>query len=274
MSNEPNNQNQQNTDGDVQQIYTLIGKLICNFFSNSKILDLLKVQPIIGNFIVASLVTFTGFSIFENNNSKIIDAHSMCEQIKGEVASQLNIDSSKIIDFSPGTTSSNIEKQLFSCHYNIQEEAENRLGNSNPATKRYYIVYQVLRDEFVASIKEEKITEDALKEICRDETIYTRELLAKKQYNPDEHKIIEEGLELQADPQNTVYPAFRWKCKYKVVPQNYQPQEKPGSQFPSIYVGLDLDAYCKKNFGEEDLTKARYHYYNDPDSLYCVNPNF
>lgn len=275
MSDEPDKQKQPNTNtGDAQQIYTLIGRLIYNFFNNPKFLDLLTAKPLIGNLIVASLVTFTGFSIFGENNSEKIDAQSMCEKTKTEVALQLKVDSSKIKDLSaePTSSKSNIKNQLFSCKYNIQEEPRSGLGNPSSSSREYHVVYQVLRNELVANIKEEKIATDSLQEVCQDETIYTKQLLARKQYNPKEHKIIKEGLELQQE--NTVYPVFRWKCKYKVIPKVDQPLDKPGSQYPSIPVGLNLDVFCRSKFGKENLTKATHHYYNDPDSLYCVNPNF
>ena len=212
MPDEPDNQKQPNTNTeDVQQIYTLIGRLIYNFFNNPKILNLLIVKPLIGNLIVASLVTFTGFSIFGKNNSEKIDAQSMCEKTKTEVASQLEVDSSKIKDLStePTSSKSNIGNQLFFCKYNIQEEPRSGLGNPNSSTKGYHIVYQVLRNELVASIKEAKITKDSLQEVCQDEAIYKKQLSKRKQYNPNEHRIIKEGLELQEDYQNTVYPVFR-----------------------------------------------------------------
>ncbi len=275
MPDKPNNQNHPSGNADeIQQIYSLLGRLLYDFFNSPKILNLLKAQPIVGNFIVASLVTFTGFSIFENLHPKTINTYSMCEQIKREVASQLNIDSSEIIDFSAGTIPSNIENPLFDCTYDIQEKSEGKSENTQIYTEKYYITFQVLRKEFVASIKEAKITKEVLKDICKDESIYTRELVAQEQYDPDKHNIIEEGLVLQEDSENSVYPVFRWKCKYQVIPKNYQEPNKPTSQFPSIYIGLDLDVYCEKEYKEENLTKARYHYYNDPDSLYCVNPNF
>jgi hypothetical protein len=268
-----NNPTPKNTAQNTGKTQTLMGGLVC-FISSSKILGLLQTRSTLGNCIVVFLLGFAIFSIFERANSKAIDARSMCEKATGEVASQLGVNPSEIVDFSSGTTSSAVEKQLFFCDYSVQQKSKNGLENSRPSTERYHIVYQVLRDEWVASVREEKITKDILENICYDETIYTRELLAQKQYNPNEHEIIEEGLELQSDPNNTAYPVFRWKCKYRVVPNNQPPQEKPGARFPSIYMGLDLDAYCQEKFGKENLTKARYHYYNDPNSLYCIDPNF
>ena len=61
---------------------------------------------------------------------------------------------------------------------------------------------------------------------------------------------------------------------YKLVPINVEDPDRPIAQPPVVPVGLDLDPYCKENYEQDGLTVARYRYFNDPDSLNCVNPNF
>jgi hypothetical protein len=164
MSEDPNNQNQPNGNEDARQIYTLIGKILYNFLSSPTMLNFLRAQPILGNTVLFFLTSLAGYSAFEKFHPRIVDASTMCEQAKVQVASQLRIDSSKIIVFSAATNPSNEKQnQLLSCEYKIQENSQSELGNLHPSTKKYYIVYQIVRDEFfVVPIKEEKITQENL----------------------------------------------------------------------------------------------------------------
>ncbi|MBR8833175.1 MAG: hypothetical protein DSM106950_03795 [Stigonema ocellatum SAG 48.90 = DSM 106950] len=111
---------------------------------------------------------------------------------------------------------------------------------------------------------EEKISQETLEHICADSNIYQTKL---NKIIPDLEKYdINPSLKLKSDIPH-IYEVFRWTCEYE-----FTSNEAGGVRHPSQEIGLSLDDYCRTK--NRILKKSTYHHYNDPNSWYCVNPNF
>ena len=238
--------------------------------SSPLLLDALSAYPLFGNLAIALLlggVAASGYFLFDKADQ--INPASMCQQLStsSKVRAQLNhADSLQITSAEPIATQQ--EDALFSCEFNVVTASDNRENR-----EKVSVVYQVVRDDLVRSIADEKIARQVLENICEDESYYTQ-ALASQGYDPKLHEVKLGGLVLEDEANNEVYPVFRWKCQYQLVAKDNKKTNKPTIQAPNYLVGLDLDKYCEDNFTDKGLIRARYHHYNDPNSLYCVNPNF
>jgi len=248
------------------------------------LLDTLRLCPLFGNLAIALLlggIAAAGYFLFDKEGQ--INPASMCQQmssseaviaqIEGTDTRTLDTQNADPLQIVSATPSRNLQSDaLFTCEF-VVTTAANGTEEREPKRERFNIVYQVVSNDLVRSIEDEKIEREVLEAICEDEAYYTREL-SSQGYAPKLHNIVQGGLVLEEDSDNVVYPVFRWKCQYQLVLKDSQKTNKPTIQAPNYLVGLDLDAYCEDTFGDRNLIRARYHHYNDPSSLYCVNPNY
>ncbi|MEP0913077.1 hypothetical protein NDI45_19375 [Leptolyngbya sp. GB1-A1] len=206
----------------------------------------------------------TGTKVPQILNSPGINQESICKRYVTNARQKLDDDVSEVkITVKPNEQPQDKRNILFSCEYSIESRS------SNSAQTTFSIQASAVPNELLqVEYKEEKIPIGELKSMCED---YQPQDLTGF-YDSKKYNIEKLGLVLTDNP---VYPVFRWKCRYGLTPKDSNNLDRPGPQIPPINVGLDLDnKYCKKNFGKEKLTKASYHNYNDPYSLYCVNPDF
>lgn len=171
---------------DAQQLYIIIGRLIYNFISSTRILGLLTTKPVIGNIVIIALAANTGLSIFEDANAQEenvnkIDINALCNGTKKEMALRLDIDSSDMenivaVSNSINDTSRNDRKIITSCNYSLTGESEKRT---------YHILQRLQRDKFSTKIREAKIAIEDLEEVCKGEEIREKQLLSENFYNPE-----------------------------------------------------------------------------------------
>ena len=271
--------NQPNNSGSGRNVKDAVNTLVSvalRSLSSPTLFNILRAHPLLGNILVGFLTSGTivsGLLLLGIGDPAQVNAASMCEKIRvSEIRTRLNIDSTQIEVTNAGSSTENpdIDNGLFSCEYTITDDSE----GDNPRDEKFHIVYLVVEDKLTSSIDEKKLEKDVLrKEFCENEEYYI-EKLESQGYNAETQSIKAEGLELLDDPTNSFYPVFRWKCMYSIFPKEPKELTEPSAQPPRIPVGLDIDPYCKKTYLEEGLTVARYRYFNDPDSLYCVNANF
>ena len=268
-----NNNNQTNGSDSIQDAVGVLVRAGIRSLSSPFLLNRLATHPLIGNllmFLLTGGTVASGILLLGEGDPAQISAAEMCERIiKTDIKPRLGqeIDSTDIeLVNSQGYSATEANKSLFSCNYKVIEDDDDRKED-------FQIVYQVVEDDLVDSVVEEEIGRSVLEDFCKDEDYYT-DKLKEQGYNPDTQIPERLGLKLYEDPNNAFYPVFRWKCMYKLVPINVEDPDRPIAQPPVVPVGLDLDPYCKENYEQDGLTVARYRYFNDPDSLNCVNPNF
>lgn len=270
------NNNQTNGAVSIQDAINILIRAGIESVSSPFILNRLATHPLVGNllmFLLTGSTVASGVLLLGESDPMQISAVNMCERIiKTDIKPRLGqkiktIDTTDIelVD-SQAYSAPEAGKSLFSCNYVVVE-------NNDERKEDFQIVYQVVEDDLVDSVIEEKIEKSVLEDFCKDEDYYT-EKLKEQGYNPNTQIPEQLGLRLYEDPNNASYPVFRWKCMYKLIPINAEDPNHPIAQPPVVPVGLDLDPYCKENYGKDGLTVARYRYFNDPDSLNCVNPNF
>ncbi|UJB68349.1 hypothetical protein HRE53_17565 [Acaryochloris sp. 'Moss Beach'] len=168
--------------------------------------------------LVASLATATGLSVLDKSNSKVIDADTLCEKSKKVVASQNKIDSTDIPEFTSEKGFDPVKRDLFLCKY-FMKDANPKTSENDLIHRKYNITYQVVNNSFVESINEKSIDRGALESICNDSKVYVPEFERTGKYDPKVHLIKSHGLVFQDSTETNVYPVYRWKCKYKLMPK-------------------------------------------------------
>lgn len=129
----------------------------------------------------------------------------------------------------------------------------------------------------IFNYREIKIEERDLNVLCGDPTIYLPRL-REKGYDQSEYNFIDQGaVLLEGGKVENIYPVFRWVCQYELIAKNQiNLPQKPGKSFVIIVnTGLDMDRdLCQRKYEQDNLIKATYHDYNDPNSWYCTNTEF
>ena len=240
-------------------VYSVFGRLFHKVFSSRKLIDLLGANPVAGNLVITALVTATALSLAKTvgtNNS--FSASSLCNSIFVDAEGRLVGQGAEVIGLSAKRVLSNAGNKIVTCSYQIE-----RVSGSE--RKDYDVAYHALEKGLTANVEERKIKREDLTSICEDKSVYEKVV----DFSPAR---IEPFLSASAD---NVYPAFRWRCLYYPPNEPILPSSKPDEQVdpkPEA-IGINLDNFCERKYGDQRLTKAAYHYYADSDSWYCTDPN-
>ena len=153
-------------------VCSLFGRLFHTIFSNTKMLDLLRANPVAGNLILTSLVVVTGVSMLKDAiEEDNISANQICNAASADIQNRLNIESLEITGrlaksaLSVDGDGELENNKLAFCIYEI----EKAFGSER---KNFDITHRVLEEELTSNIKEVKITKTNLRNICKDERTY------------------------------------------------------------------------------------------------------
>ena len=122
-----------------------------------------------------------------------------------------------------------------------------------------------------------RITKGHMEAVCGNEDFYREKL--KYDYDLERENIEFVALEYRKDV-SSVYPVFRWSCKYEIEQKKdvskLRPEKRPSGTGAKRYLhsGLSLDEYhCQIYYQQDGLTKATYLDPKNANSWYCANVN-
>ena len=243
-------------------ICSLFGRLFYNTFRSTKALKLLSANPIVGNLILASLVAIATISFLKGATEESISARQMCNAISDDVEVRLEAGDAGVDVVRSQRNLDRESRKMTACTYEVERP-------SGSERKLFDVTYRVVERGLTSSIDEVKITEADMQSICEDESIYKQ-----KEGEAGGIDFSPVRISLLLSRNEKVYPAFRWRCRY--VPPKLEvapPEAGIIPDVPPVDLGLNLDNFCKRTYGDEGLEKATFHHYDDSDSWYCSNPN-
>ncbi len=266
MSNSPNNPPPSPNHKDVLPLLKGLAK-------NDGFLKWLSEHAVVGNFILTvltgySLANFVGMFLPESFDPDLIGKTEECVKRSEDPSTEVVVLSADPSELQNDTGLD----MLFGCRY-IDAQA-------NELQETEYMRLQSVRKDSLEGneYREEKITEANLDAICDNEEYFLPKLSSR--FRPETHIIEPKGAEY-VESAKSVYPVFRWACKYSVNekgaaapqdPLNSDSQSTGSSMGPqSVYTGISLDEHhCIPTYKSLELRKATYHDFNDPNSWHCT----
>lgn len=244
-------------------VYSLFGRLFYNTFRSTKALKWLSANAILGNIILVLLVAIASITFIKGVTEDSISARQICNAVSDDAEVLLVAGDSDVDMIRSQRNLDRARHKMTTCTYEVER-------SSGSERRAFDVTYRVAAKELTSGIDEKKITKADMESVCEDESVYRRKEGEEEgiDFSPvDVKRILSDN--------RRVYPVFRWRCQYFPPARASAPPSEAGvvPDARPVEMGLNLDNFCARTYGNEGLDKATFHHYDESNSWFCTNPN-